>query len=51
MGIKIFAVSVITDLGVPGKIVAISHQDVMAAAAKTAPRLTRLIIQLIEKSQ
>jgi purine-nucleoside phosphorylase len=51
MGIKIFAVSVITDLGVPGKIVAISHQDVMAAAAKTAPKLTKLIIHLIEKSQ
>jgi purine-nucleoside phosphorylase len=50
MGIKVFAVSVITDLGVPGKIVAITHQDVIAAAAKTAPKLTSLIVNLIEKS-
>lgn len=50
MGIKLFAVSVITDLGVPGKIVALTHQDVIEAAAKTAPVLTRIIIQLIEKA-
>lgn len=50
MGIKLFAVSVITDLGVPGKIVALTHQDVIEAAAKTAPTLTRIIIQLIEQA-
>jgi purine-nucleoside phosphorylase len=49
MGIKLFAVSVITDLGVPGKIVALTHDDVMEAAARTAPKLTSLIIKLIEK--
>jgi len=47
MGISIFAVSVITDLGVPGKIQKLTHQDVIEAAEKTAPELTRLIIQLI----
>lgn len=47
MGISIFAVSVITDLGVPGKIQKLTHQDVIEAAEKTAPKLTRLIIHLI----
>lgn len=47
MGMRIFAVSVITDLGVPGKIMELTHQDVLAAAEKTAPHLTRLIIRLI----
>jgi len=47
MGISIFAVSVITDLGVPGKIQKLTHHDVIEAAEKTAPKLTRLIINLI----
>jgi purine-nucleoside phosphorylase len=47
MGIRIFAVSVITDLGVPGKIQKLTHGDVIEAAEKTAPKLTRLIIELI----
>jgi purine-nucleoside phosphorylase len=47
MGIRIFAVSVITDLGVPGKIKKLTHQDVIDAAEKTAPKLTELIINLI----
>jgi purine-nucleoside phosphorylase len=47
MGIEVFAVSVITDLGVPGKIQKLTHQDVIEAAEKTAPKLTELIIKLI----
>lgn len=47
MGIRIFAVSVITDLGVPGKIQKLTHHDVIAAAEKTAPKLTELIINLV----
>ncbi|MCD4710908.1 MAG: purine-nucleoside phosphorylase [Bacteroidales bacterium] len=47
MGISIFAVSVITDLGVPGKIRKLTHHDVIKAAEKTAPKLTELIINLI----
>ena len=47
MGIRVFAVSVITDLGVPGKIEKLTHQDVMEAAEKTAPMLTSLIIKVI----
>jgi len=47
MGINVFAVSVITDLGVPGKIQKLTHHDVIEAAEKTAPKLTKLIINLI----
>jgi purine-nucleoside phosphorylase len=47
MGIRVFAVSVITDLGVPGKIQKLTHQDVIHAAEQTAPDLTVLILNLI----
>lgn len=47
MGISIFAVSVITDLGVPGKIKKLTHQDVLDAANKAEPKITSLIIKLI----
>jgi purine-nucleoside phosphorylase len=47
MGISVFAVSIITDLGVPGKIRKLTHQDVIKAAEKTTPKLTELIINLI----
>ena len=50
MGIKVFAVSVITDLGVPGKIVPLTHKDVIEAASRTAPKLTNLILKLIERN-
>lgn len=47
MEIRVFAVSVITDLGVPGKIRKLTHKDVIDAAEKSAPKLTSLIIKLI----
>lgn len=47
MGMKIFAVSVITDLGVPGKIEKITHEIVQQAAGKVAPKLVKVIHGLI----
>ncbi len=47
MGITIFAVSVITDLGVPGRIVKISHEIVQQAAARVAPKLVKVISEII----
>jgi purine-nucleoside phosphorylase len=47
MGMVIFAVSVITDLGVPGKIEKISHQIVQQAAEKVAPKLVMVISEII----
>lgn len=47
MGMTIFAVSVITDLGVPGKIEKISHEIVQEAAEKVTPKLVKVISELI----
>jgi len=47
MDMAVFAASVITDLGVPGKIQKLTHQDVIKAAEASAPMLTSLIIMLI----
>ncbi|MBE0648995.1 MAG: purine-nucleoside phosphorylase [Bacteroidales bacterium] len=49
MGMKCFAVSVISDLGVPGKIVEISHQDVIEAASKAEPKMTAILKDLLKK--
>ncbi|HIO73615.1 MAG TPA: purine-nucleoside phosphorylase [Flavobacteriales bacterium] len=47
MGIPCFAISVITDLGVPGKIVLVTHEDVQHVAEEIEPKLTLLIKELI----
>jgi len=47
MNIPCFAASVITDLGVEGKIVEISHDDVIDVAGMTEPKFTLLIKELI----
>ena len=49
MDIPCFAISVITDLGVPGKIKKITHKDVQNVAEITEPKLTLLIKELISK--
>ena len=49
MGIPCFAISVITDLGVPGKIKKVTHEDVQNVAELTEPKLTLLIKELISK--
>ncbi|HCQ28947.1 MAG TPA: purine-nucleoside phosphorylase [Flavobacteriales bacterium] len=47
MSIPCFAASVITDLGVPGKIVEISHEEVQEIAAAAEPKLSHLIQEMI----
>jgi purine-nucleoside phosphorylase len=47
MGLRCFAFSVISDLGVPGKIVEITHKDVIDAASQSEPKMTRIIKDLI----
>jgi purine-nucleoside phosphorylase len=47
MGLRCFAFSVISDLGVPGKIVEITHKDVIHAASNVEPKMTRIIKELI----
>ena len=47
MGILCFAISIITDLGVPGKIVKVSLKDVTSVAAKAEPQMTLIMKELI----
>lgn len=47
MGIPCFAVSIITDLGVEGKIVEVNHEDVQEVANEAEPKMTRLMSKLI----
>lgn len=47
MGLTCFAISVISDLGVPGKIVEISHKDVIDAASASEPLLTTIVKELV----
>lgn len=49
MGIKVFGVSVITDSGVPGEIVEVSHEEVQQVAEKVEPNLTLLVKELIQQ--
>jgi purine-nucleoside phosphorylase len=47
MNLPVFAVSIITDLGVEGKIAYTTHQSVLDEAAKTEERMTALMTQMI----
>jgi purine-nucleoside phosphorylase len=47
MKIACFAISIITDLGVPGQIVKVTLEDVMAVAAKAEPQMTLIMKELI----
>ena len=47
MNIPCFAISVITDLGVEGKIVEVSHTDVIEAASQVEPKVTLIIKELL----
>ena len=47
MGLRCFAFSVISDLGVHGKIVEITHHDVIMAASNAEPKMTKIIKEMI----
>ena len=47
MGIPCFAMSIITDLGVPGKIVEVTHEDVQKVASEAEPKMTLIMRELI----
>ena len=47
MGIPCFAISIITDLGVEGKIVKVSLEDIIRVAAKAEPKMTVIMKELI----
>jgi len=49
MEIPCFAISIITDLGVPGKIHKVSLADVIAVASRQEPKMTLIMSQLISR--
>jgi len=50
MDIPCFAMSVISDLGVEGKIVKVTHEDVQAAASKSEPIMTDIITEILKRN-
>lgn len=48
-GLKVFGVSIITDLGVEGKIVEVTHEEVQKAADAAQPRMTAIMRELIKR--
>lgn len=47
LGMEIFALSVITDLGVAGKVIEASHDEVLTAANAAAPKMIKLIYEMM----
>ena len=47
MGIPCFAISIITDMGVDGRIVKVTHEDVQRVAEKAEPKMTLIMKELI----
>ena len=48
MDLRVFGISIITDSGVPGEIVEISHEEVQEVAMKAEPKMTLILKKLIE---
>lgn len=48
-GMQCFALSIITDLGVPGKIVEITHEEVQQIANQVQPLMTLIMKELIRR--
>ena len=49
-GIQVFGISVITDLGVEGKIVQVTHEEVQKAADAAQPLMTTIMRELINRA-
>ena len=47
MGMKVFGISIITDSGVPGEIVEITHEEVQEVARKAEPKLSMIVKEVV----
>lgn len=47
MGIEVFGVSIITDLGLPGKMANVSHEEVQAVGRTATPKVMKIVKELI----
>lgn len=48
MDMRVFGISIVTDSGVPGEIVEISHEEVQEVAMKAEPKMTLIMKDLIQ---
>lgn len=48
MDLKVFGISIVTDSGVPGEIVEISHEEVQEVAMRAEPKMTLIMKDLIQ---
>jgi len=49
MGIPVFAISIITDLGVPGKIVEITHEEVQKVGQEAERKMTLIMEDMLQQ--
>ncbi len=49
-GMRVFGISVITDLGVEGKIVEVSHEEVQIAANKVQPLMAEIFREMVNRN-
>ncbi|HOF90901.1 MAG: purine-nucleoside phosphorylase [Tenuifilaceae bacterium] len=49
MGLPVFAISIITDLGVPGKIVEITHEEVQRIGQQAEQKMTRIMEEMLQR--
>ena len=49
-GIRVFGISVLTDLGIEGKIVEVSHEEVQKAADEAQPRMTTIFREIVNRA-
>ncbi len=47
-GMKVFGVSVISDMGVEGQVVEISHEEVQEVAQSAGPKMVSLFTQMVQ---
>lgn len=49
-GIRVFGISVITDLGLEGVVVEVSHEEVQKAADEAQPRMTTIFREIVNRA-
>lgn len=49
-GIRVFGISVITDLGIEGVVVEVSHEEVQKAADEAQPRMTTIFREIVNRA-
>lgn len=49
MGVPVFAISIITDLGVPGKIVEVTHEEVQRIGQQAEQKMTQIMEEMLRR--